>query len=173
MIKNIDNQLFKAMIEQANNSERKRSHYNFHEELTDPIQRLCVALKKGTYIRAHKHKSPKWEMIVVLKGEINLFIFAEDGCIKNKIVIAANGNTKGVEIPEETWHTLTVDKEDAVILEIKQGPYIASGTSDFATWAPEEGVEKVNIFLDWLNNARTGEKFSDQMHSSESTGCSG
>ena len=59
-IKLIDNFLFSKMLDDAHVSKRKRTHHNFHDHLNDQVQRLCVALTPGTYLKPHKHDSPKW-----------------------------------------------------------------------------------------------------------------
>ncbi len=37
--------------EAAASAPRLRAHRNFHPELSDPIQRLAIAMEPGTYIR--------------------------------------------------------------------------------------------------------------------------
>ena len=159
MTQKIDSDLFANMFKQADDSARKRSHHNLHAELTDPVQRLCVALKTGTYIRPHKHRAPKWEMIIVLRGSILLLIFEEDGCVKDRIDISAKGDVKGIEIPADSWHTLIPTNDDVIILEIKQGPYIPALAGDFAQWSPEEESAEVPRFLGWIEDARPGDYF--------------
>ena len=159
MTKKIDHDLFQTLFAQAGNSTRKRSHHNFHPELTDPVQRLCVALKAGTYIRPHKHKAPKWEMIIVLSGSIKLLIFEEDSSVKEIINLSEQGEVRGVEIPIDTWHTLMTDNGDAIILEIKQGPYSPSTPDDYAKWSPAEDSKEASNFLEWIKDAQMNDKY--------------
>jgi len=159
MTKKIDQDLFQALFAQAGNSTRRRSHHNFHPELTDPVQRLCVALKTGTYIRPHKHKDPKWEMIIVLRGSIKLLIFEENSSVKEIMNISEQGDVRGVEIPVDTWHTLIAVTGDAVILEMKQGPYSPSTPDDYASWSPEEGSTEAGGFVDWVTNAQLNDSY--------------
>ncbi|MGV8352525.1 WbuC family cupin fold metalloprotein, partial [Pseudomonas aeruginosa] len=42
--------------EAAASAPRLRAHRNFHPELSDPIQRLAIAMEPGTYIRPHRHR---------------------------------------------------------------------------------------------------------------------
>lgn len=42
--------------EAAASAPRLRAHRNFHPELSDPIQRLAIAMEPGTYIRSHRHR---------------------------------------------------------------------------------------------------------------------
>ena len=145
---------------QAEESERKRSHYNFHDSLDDPVQRLCVALKRETYIRPHKHPEPKWELFIVLKGHIMVHIYDDEGLLQDKVELSANGENSGIEIPFGTWHTLLPVDGDAVIMGFKQGPYIPAKKQDFAQWSPEEGDEKVAEYLLWAADAAVGQKFN-------------
>jgi len=43
------------MSKQAASVSRLRSHRSLHEELSDPVQRLAIAMEPGTYIRPHRH----------------------------------------------------------------------------------------------------------------------
>ncbi len=48
-------------------SPRLRAHRNFHPELTDPVQRLAIAMEPGTYIRPHRHPHT-FELLLALSG---------------------------------------------------------------------------------------------------------
>jgi cupin fold WbuC family metalloprotein len=159
MIKLIDNALFENMLTKAKNSSRKRSHHNFHEELNDQVQRLCVALTSGTYLRPHKHDSPKWEMMIILEGCIDLLLFDKLGCIEKKIEISSSGRTKGIEIPPEQFHTVVLKSKTAVFIEVKPGPFLPTPSENFASWSPEEGNIKSKDFLAWAEKADVGEKY--------------
>jgi len=54
-IKQIDNKLLDDLTAKAVTSPRKRAHHNLHDALEDPVQRLCVSIEPGTYIRPHRH----------------------------------------------------------------------------------------------------------------------
>ena len=53
-------------------SPRRRANHNLHPELADPVQRFLNAMEPGTYVRPHRHMAPepKWELFVVLDGEV-------------------------------------------------------------------------------------------------------
>ena len=157
----LDDTFFEQLLSQASESPRKRSHYNLHKELSEPVQRLCIALKKGTYVRPHYHpKKNKWELMLVLRGELSLIIFEKDGKIIEKLSLSPGSTLSGIEMKPNTWHTIVPITDDAVIIEVKEGPFTPTQESDFASWAPLEGDEQVISFLDWLEDAKLGDKFN-------------
>ena len=74
----ITTDLIDKVVEQARTSPRLRMNYNFHPELTDPVQRLLNALEPWTYIRPHKHTT-KEESFVLLRGTILAVVFNDNG----------------------------------------------------------------------------------------------
>ena len=41
------------LSEEAAKSPRLRANRNLHPELSDPVQRLAIAMEPGTYVRPH------------------------------------------------------------------------------------------------------------------------
>ena len=161
MSKLIDESLFQQLRRTAAESPRKRSHHNLHAELSEQVQRLCIGLEPGTYVRPHKHPEPyKWEMMLILSGSVVLLIFDDDGAVNRHIELSDQGPTKGIELPPNTWHTVFPCNGKAVIMEVKQGPFTPSVPENFASWAPEEGSESVERFLAWANGADVGARFA-------------
>ncbi|CAH5627197.1 Tryptophan synthase subunit beta like protein [Klebsiella pneumoniae] len=60
--------------EAAASAPRLRAHRNFHPELSDPIQRLAIAMEPGTYIRPHRHRHT-FELLLPLKGRFVVLNF--------------------------------------------------------------------------------------------------
>lgn len=54
--------------------------------------------------------------------------------------VSANGSTRGIELPEGTYHTLVALAPDTVILELKEGPYEPSTDKEFIDTFPDEGT---------------------------------
>ena len=72
-MKLLDNALLDTLIGKAKDAPRKRAHFNLHPELNDPVQRLCIAMEPGTYVRPHRHSDPEtWEVLVILRGSLGL-----------------------------------------------------------------------------------------------------
>ncbi|CAA6804826.1 MAG: Unknown protein [uncultured Thiotrichaceae bacterium] len=160
MYQKFGDNLFDELLVAANESPRKRSHHNIHKDLDEPVQRLCIGLKKGTYVRPHHHpQKNKWEMMLVLKGAVAVVIFDIDGKVTDKLELSAGGALCGIENEPNTWHTLFPLSDEAVIMEVKEGPFTPSVASDFARWAPQEGDDDVNDFLAWLEQTDIGEQY--------------
>jgi len=156
-MKLINQDLFSSLNKTAEKSSRRRAHFNLHPELSDPVQRLCIAINPGSYIRPHRHVSPdKWELFMVFQGSAAILMFGENGQIIERTVISAKGPTYAVEIPEKKWHTLVALEEQTILVEIKQGPYSPLSDKDFAPWAPEEGTENSIFFEKQFRIAETG-----------------
>ncbi|MGB0865205.1 MAG: WbuC family cupin fold metalloprotein [Granulosicoccaceae bacterium] len=161
MTKKIDQALIDQLIQQATESPRLRSNVNFHTEMDDPVQRLLISLKRGTYVRPHHHpKAGKWELLLAVHGEMALVLFDEHGTVIDKMLLSPGETVLGAEMPPATWHTVYPITEDAVFLELKAGPYTPAEPSDFATWAPQEGEAPVDGFLAWVAGAQIGEKYA-------------
>lgn len=157
----LDNDFFNQLITDATQSSRKRSHYNLHKELDEPVQRLCIALNKGTYVRPHHHpKKNKWELMLALKGSVALLIFDKTGTLLERLLLNTNDSISGIELTPNTWHTVFPVTDSAVILEVKEGPYTPTEATDFADWAPVEGDDNVEDFLEWMRDAKIGDSFT-------------
>ncbi|WP_440994189.1 WbuC family cupin fold metalloprotein [Cysteiniphilum litorale] len=159
-MKKIDHALMTAMAQNAKESPRLRAHHNFHAELSDSVNRLAIYLKKGTYIRPHRHsESHKWELIIALKGQMGVLIYDGMGVIVDKFVLGADGDTLGFEMKPNTWHALYAISEDALFFEVKPGPFTPTAEDDFAKWAPKEGDKEVVDFMRWQELAKVGESY--------------
>lgn len=156
----LDDDFFNRLLMQADNSARKRSHYNLHRELSESVQRLCVGLKKGTYIRPHYHpKSNKWELMTVLRGVICVLVFDQSGKVLERLQLNCGEALSAFELKPGTWHTLFPITDNAVMIEIKEGPYQPFDSADFAAWAPSEDDKSVTGFQQWLETAVEGDSY--------------
>lgn len=159
MMKSISPELISKLLDKASQSSRKRSHHNFHEVPEAPVQRLCIGLVKGTYVKPHLHpQGNKWEMIMALEGEIKLIIFSDSGEVINVFVLEAH-KVKGVEVPSKCWHTILPLSDKAVAFEFKEGPYNPADPAIFAEWAPDEGSPDCQSFLSWAEGCKVGDSY--------------
>jgi cupin fold WbuC family metalloprotein len=142
-IKRLTQELLDNVIEQARTSPRQRQNYDFHEP-SEKVQRFINVLQPGTYVRPHRHlRSPNvngFEFFLVIQGELGIIILDESGQILHTERIGANGATRGIELPEGTYHTLVALVPDTAILELKEGPYNASTDKEFMDGFPFEGT---------------------------------
>ncbi|MHB8845292.1 MAG: WbuC family cupin fold metalloprotein [Nitrospirota bacterium] len=157
-MKRIDTALLDGLTATAAASARKRAHHNIHPELEDPVQRLCVAIEPGTYIRPHRHADPStWEVFLMLRGSAVFLAFDDSGRVLERTVLAADGPVRAIEIPAGTWHTVASLEPGAVFFEVKQGPYKAPQAGNSAAWAPGEGDRDCGRFESWFREAQVGD----------------
>jgi cupin fold WbuC family metalloprotein len=150
-------EMIAELLSRAAASPRKKMNLNLHAELTDPISRFLNAGIVGTYVRPHRHRSGKWELVSVLQGRCDLVIFTSDGVLKNRVPLSSEG-TGVAEIPGGDWHSVVFHAPAAVVLEVKAGPYEPRLDKEFASWAPPENDPAAASFVTWLEAAALGER---------------
>lgn len=142
-LKRITQELLNDISQQARTSPRLRQNYNFHD-LSEKVQRFINVLQPGTYVRPHRHHRTAemngFEFFLVFQGELGMIIMDKNGQILAKERISAHGSTRGIELPEGTYHTLVALTPDTVILELKEGPYDPSTDKEFLDIFPAEGT---------------------------------
>ena len=159
-IRVISRQLIADMQAQAVASPRQRSHFNFHLEPGALVQRLLVQLQRGTYIRPHRHFDlGKWEMTLVLAGEVDIVTFDDDGAVTDRLRLAPVSERMGLELPPQVWHSYVPLSQQATFFEIKEGPYDAARMSQFAPWAPAENAADTASYLAWMTHAEVGQRY--------------
>ena len=129
-----------VLSEKAHKAERLRINFNFHEHLSDTLQRMLNAMEPGTYVQPHKHEDPdKREAFIILRGRILVIQFDANGNIKDHLTLDKNTGNYGVEIEPGVYHTLISLEKGSVVYEVKDGPYDPIDDKNFAPWAPKEG----------------------------------
>ena len=147
MIK-ITDKLLTETADKAGQAERKRCNYNFHEDYSDPVNRMINAMEKGAYFPPHKHENPdKREVLLIFKGRVLMVEFDVNGKVTDHIILDPKKGNMGVEISPKTWHSLIPLEEVSVLYEIKDGPYNKNIDKTFPEWAPKEGEEGTGEFV--------------------------
>jgi cupin fold WbuC family metalloprotein len=143
-LQRIDQALFDSVAAGASSSPRRRRNHNFHAP-ADRVQRFLNVLQPGTYVRPHRHRRERpgegFECFLVLQGEVGLLLLDGAGRMLGRERISAGGPLFGIELAEGVIHTLVALSADAVLMEIKQGPYEPSADKDFLAGFPLEGTE--------------------------------
>ena len=143
----------KELVVNAQASDRLRTNLNIHESADAAVQRLFLAFEPDTYIRPHRHpQAHKWELFIVLEGELDLLLFNDSGEIEDRVVLSSTA-TRVVEVPPNTWHSYVSKKSGTLALEIKEGAYLPSPEEDFLSMAPAENTEEVAAYLQWMKSA--------------------
>jgi cupin fold WbuC family metalloprotein len=145
----INEQLTSKISGEARNSRRLRKNFNFHQEYSDPVNRMLNAFEPGTYVRPHKHESPdKCEVFLILTGKAVCIRFDESGTVVEHVVLDPARGAFGVEFSPREWHTIISLASGTVLYELKPGPYAPIDDKNFAPWAPPEGSPESAAYLE-------------------------
>ncbi len=150
-------ELFDDLLNKAGSSPRKRTNVNFHDDLSDVVQKILIGTKMGTYFRPHRH-AVNYEFALVLKGSFSLLLFDDAGVVTDRQIISAGSDAIGFQIQPNQWHTLVTLEDDSVFFEVKQGSYDPQVAAEFALWSPEEGAPEVAAFVGNLCMAAIGQR---------------
>ncbi|MBZ0093253.1 MAG: WbuC family cupin fold metalloprotein [Sulfuricellaceae bacterium] len=140
---------------QAQQSPRRRANHNLHAELSDPIQRLAIAMEPDTFVRPHRHPHT-WELLFPLRGRFLVLHFDESGTVIERTRLGEDCSL--LENPAGAWHAVLSLDAGGVIFEVKHGPYTPVTEADFAPWSPSEGAEAAQAMA-WYADARIGDRF--------------
>ena len=147
----INDEFIRPVIDKAIVSPRRRMNYNFHLQLDDPLQRMLNCLEPGTYIQPHKHENPdKCEVFILLKGKVLVVEFDAGGQVVSHVLLEAGAGAYGAEIAPRIYHCIISLEPGTVVYEVKNGPYTPLDDKNFATWAPKEGEDGCQAYLEQL-----------------------
>lgn len=143
-----------ALAHQAQQSPRRRANHNLHEELSDPVQRLAIAMEPDTFVRPHRHPHT-WELLFPLRGRFLVLHFDESGTVAERTLLGEDCSL--LENPAGSWHAVLSLDMGGVIFEVKHGPYTPVYETDFAPWSPSEGAEAAQAMA-WYAVAQIGDR---------------
>lgn len=118
----INDELLQQIASEAENSERRRKNFNFHETLEDSCQRMLNTMLKGSKFEIHRHTNTA-ETFVLLNGKIDLMFYNDKGEETDCFRLDPCIGQYGIHIPAGQWHSLEII-EDSTIFETREGPYI-------------------------------------------------
>lgn len=150
-MKIISNEQVADMLQAAEESPRKRSHIIVHESHDEPVQRIFIGLKRGTYVRPHRHPHIG-EFGVVVSGHCSLLLFDDAGKLTERHEMGPQHDAVAFDLKPNEWHAFVSMSDEAVFVEAKQGPFDPDTISEYANWAPPEGDAKVANYLAWMES---------------------
>lgn len=132
----IDHTVLSDLYSSAKRSERLRSHLLLHSNHDDKVQRLLIGLIKGSYVEPHFHELPhQWEMFIVMKGKIQVRLYDITGIEKQSFIAGENTEITVVEFLPGDIHSVECISEQALIMEVKEGPFDPNYAKNFPTWS--------------------------------------
>ncbi len=117
----IDEILLDSLLEQATESERRRTNFDLRTSIDDSSQRMLNVLLPGTQVPIHRHQETS-ETVVVLSGRLTEVFYDDRGVECARYDLCPADGRYGLQIPKGMWHTVIVN-EPCVIFEAKDGPY--------------------------------------------------
>lgn len=141
-----------TLSQQATQSPRLRANSNLHAELSDPVQRLAIAMEPDTLVLPHRHPHT-WEVLTALRGRFTVLVFDDAGKVTGRAELGVD--TSVVEIPAGGWHAVLSRDAGAVIFEVKRGPYAPIAEADVAAWGKGRTAAELNA---WYAVAKVGDK---------------
>ena len=125
----IDQKLLDSLTTQAKASPRLRMNLDLRNTPNDQSQRMLNALEPGTVMPIHRHQNTS-ETVVVLRGKVKWLYYNDEGVLTDTILVEADGNIRGLNVPKGQWHSLECIESGSVILETKDGMWEALREGD-------------------------------------------
>lgn len=123
----IDNDQLDELYDQAGQSERLRSHLMMHGSHQEKVQRLLIALVKGSYVEPHYHELPhQWEMFIVMEGQLQVCLYGRNGEVIKQFIAGDNTGISIVEFSPGDIHSVECLSPRALMVEVKEGPFDSS-----------------------------------------------
>ena len=123
-MKILDPVLLNQLYDDASSSERLRSHFMLHANHSEKVQRLIIAMLKGSYVEPHYHELPhQWEMFILLRGKIRVCLYSITGEVSRDLIISEDDPLPLVQFFPRDIHSVECLSERALLLEVKEGPF--------------------------------------------------
>jgi cupin fold WbuC family metalloprotein len=161
-MKAITPEILDELSAKAEAAQRRRSNLNLHESYEDRVNRFLNAGNPGSYVRPHRHREGRWELMSLLRGRLDIVTFSAEGVVIGRIVLAP-GKCVVAELPGGSWHSILFREPGTIVLEVKPGPYDATIDKEFADWAPKEGEPAAANCVAWMEAAKPGAAFTDHV----------
>lgn len=122
--------LLDKLTEEAKSSPRLRMNLDLRNSADDTSQRMLNAIEPGSVVPIHRHRSTS-ETVVCLRGRLVWEYYDElERICTETIELSPNGQVVALNVPAGQWHTVRALESGSVILEVKDGGYVATGAED-------------------------------------------
>ncbi|MDB5306308.1 MAG: hypothetical protein JWO38_510 [Gemmataceae bacterium] len=144
------------VVQKGTTNLRRRARLCAHPGPDDRLHEMLIVLDQGTYIRPHRHPG-KSESFHVVKGELDVVIFHDDGTVRELIRMGPYGSGRAFyyRLMEPSFHSVLINSPYALFHETTNGPF-HQGEAEFAPWSPAEGDTTVSRFVEQLRRLTGG-----------------
>lgn len=130
-----DERMIMDLYQEAENSERKRSHLLLHKSHSETVQRLLIALVKGSFVEPHYHElANQWEMFIVMRGQLRIKLYDNLGNVVNDFTAGPELPVSIVEFHPGDIHSVECISDQALMMEVKEGPFNPKYAKAFPNW---------------------------------------
>lgn len=118
----INKELLDTLTAQAKVNPRLRQHFDLRNTPEDKSQRILNAMEPGTVLPIHRHLEST-ETVVMLRGKGRWNYYDDEGHLTESFVVSADGDIRGISVPQGQWHNSESLESGTVILECKDGAW--------------------------------------------------
>ena len=126
-----------SLVKKSYNSDNFRYRYCLHQSHTDLIQEMVIAITSSSYVQPHIHPEKLTESYHIMKGELLVIFFNDDGSIKSKVTMTPEG-TSILRMNKPVWHSIISISDHSIYHETLTGPFNKDLVVEYASWAPKE-----------------------------------
>ncbi len=136
---------------------RKRLRICAHPSPADELHEMLIVIGQESYFPPHRHPG-KSESFHVVEGLLTVFIFEEDGKLRDRIPMGPVNSERPFfyRLSTPLFHMPVIESDFALFHEVTNGPF-RQGETEFASWAPGAGTgaDDVASFMSRLADRRT------------------
>ena len=147
----INNELVDQIIGEAKQSQRHMARLLMHFDHEDPVQEMLIAMGRDCAVMPNRSPG-RSESLQVVKGELLLIVFDDNGNVLKRIEMGPYGSDKTFlyRLSSTPWHTMIPLSKIVVVHEVIEGPF--SNSSDpMPDWVPENPDDLKQFLKDCLN----------------------
>ena len=137
----INNDLVEQIIEEARKSQRHMARLLMHFDHEDPVQEMLIAMGRDCAVMPNRSVG-RSESLQIVKGELLLIIFDDDGNVVKRVEMRPAGSDKVFlyRLSSTPWHTMIPLSEIVVVHEALQGPFNNS-SEPLPDWVPGDSQD--------------------------------
>lgn len=136
-------------------TKKKKFRLCLHKKTSDLIQEMIICTKNTVYAQPHKHPGNKSESYHIIEGQLDVFIFNDNGKVIDKIELASSEYKKRgnktqfmYRLSKPYFHTMVPKSKWTIWHEVSTGPFTKKKGmfAKFAKFAPSEDDSKEKIY---------------------------
>ena len=145
----INNELVDQIIGEAKQSQRHMARLLMHFDHEDPVQEMLIAMGRDCAVMPNRSPG-RSESLQVVKGELLLIVFDDNGNVLKRIEMGPYGSDKTFlyRLSSTPWHTMIPLSKIVVVHEVIEGPFVNS-SDPLPDWVPDS-TEDLKLFIDKL-----------------------